>query len=307
MSEHIPNSPNAPKAGAPHAVRKLDCEEWEAMLVDFLDGALPSKDAESFHGHQETCASCAEMYSQARQGREWLNFLRVEPPVSPVLLPRILAQTSGTATHAHAGVEAASASAMPIPVAAAPAFWQRAGIASASRRVAQPRLMMTAAMAFFSITLTMNMAGVKLSTIRISDLKPTTLANNVDKQYHMASARVVRYYDNLRFVYEMEAKVREMRRDADLNNAPVEKQDQPEAPDIPQNGNHKNGGKSEGPSNPAPQARLWGEKVEAELRQPGAVFEGLKSEVEAGAPQDSNKKSETADIKAADQAERGMA
>ncbi len=106
-------------------------------------------------------------------------------------------------------------------------FWKRGGLAFAGRQVAQPRLLMTAAMAFFSITLTLNMAGVRLSTIHLADLKPAALSTNLNKQYHMASARVVRYYDNLRFVYEMEAQVKEMRRNADLDNSvPADKPEQ---------------------------------------------------------------------------------
>src|SRR5271168_1901684 len=93
MSEHSQHDPNAGKAGATPA-RKLSCEEWEAMLVDFLDGTLAAGDPDSFHGHRESCPACAEMFTKAGQGREWLNFLRVEPETPPSLVARILAQTS---------------------------------------------------------------------------------------------------------------------------------------------------------------------------------------------------------------------
>jgi anti-sigma factor RsiW len=230
MSEQNPQNPNAPKAGAAHA-RKLTCEEWEALLVDFLDGTLTATEGESFQSHQKTCAACAEMFSQASQGREWLNFLRADPPVPAVLVSKILAQTSGIAGRpglpgqalpgqllpGQAGAEFAVAA----PAGAVIPFWKRAGLLAATQRVAQPRLLMTAAMAFFSITLTLNIAGVRLSAVRLADLKPAAISSNLDKQYHMASARVVRYYDNLRFVYEMEARVRELRRASEQEPAPA--------------------------------------------------------------------------------------
>jgi hypothetical protein len=303
MSEHTPINPNAPKAGAPHAVRKMSCEEWEALLADFLDGTLPSSETDSFHVHEKTCASCAEMFSQAGQGREWLGFLRIEPQIPPGLVTRILAQTSGGAVVAGLSDQLApSAAVVPPPMGSA--FWKSAGMMAAGRRVAQPRMMMTAAMAFFSITLTLNMAGVRLSAIRLADLKPSALSSNLNKQYHMASARVVRYYDNWRFLYEMEARVKELRRDADLGNTPT---DQPTAPSsAPQDAPRKNGGKSEGPSAQKPQAMLWGERVEAALRAPLADLNTEDSH-HGTAPEHSEGRMEVRGNRAADQAERGIA
>jgi len=299
MSERIftnPSNPNDPKSGGAHPVRKMTCEEWEALLVDFLDGTLAPAEADSFQSHRQTCSSCAEMFSQAGQGREWLNFLRVEPEVPAVLVTNILAQTSGSDLRVAVGGEFATAAAA-IPAAPALPFWQRSGMAIANNRVAQPRLLMTAAMAFFSITLTLNMAGVRLSAIRLADLKPTAIGSNLDKQYHMASASVVRHVDNLRIVYEMEARWREMGRDTDLN-LPVDPQNQPSSatPEV----NHKNGGKSEGPSASQPEASLWGERIEAALQAPSHEdFAGGSSDPASVAPEHNDR--------TADHAERGIA
>src|SRR5271170_6036915 len=93
MSEHSQNNPTAGKTGVSPA-RKLSCEEWEAMLVDFLDGTLAAGEPDSFHAHREICPACAEMFTHSGQGREWLNFLRVEPEAPATLVARILARTS---------------------------------------------------------------------------------------------------------------------------------------------------------------------------------------------------------------------
>src|ERR1039457_1082978 len=61
----------------------------------------------------------------------------------------------------------------------------------------QPRLAMTAAMAFFSIALTMNLTGVHLQDLRASDLKPSSLK----RDFTNANASVKRYYEGLRVVY----------------------------------------------------------------------------------------------------------
>ena len=70
---------------------------------------------------------------------------------------------------------------------------------------------MTAAMAFFSIALSLNIAGVRLSSLRAADLKPSS----VKKSFWAANSRVVRYYDNLRVVYELESRMHEMQRESD--------------------------------------------------------------------------------------------
>src|SRR5271163_1048715 len=125
MPEHNPTNPNAPKAGAAHPAHKLSCEEWEALLVDFLDGTLPAATADNFHSHRETCAGCAEMFSHSGQGREWLNFLRVEPQVPTVLVSKILAQTSGAESIVSPRGEWEPAAAVVIPMAAVVPFWKR--------------------------------------------------------------------------------------------------------------------------------------------------------------------------------------
>jgi hypothetical protein len=96
--------------------------------------------------------------------------------------------------------------------------------------VMQPRFAMTAAMAFFSLALTLNLAGVKLSSVRAADLKPA----NLRKSFWSANNQVVRYYDNLRVVYELESRVKEMQKDSDAETprrgvmqAP-QKEEQPE-------------------------------------------------------------------------------
>jgi hypothetical protein len=75
----------------------------------------------------------------------------------------------------------------------------------------QPRLAMTAAMAFFSIALTLNLTGVRITSLRPSDLKPSSLRRSASE----AMAGVIRYSDNLRVVYELESRVRDLQRSDD--------------------------------------------------------------------------------------------
>jgi hypothetical protein len=93
-----------------------------------------------------------------------------------------------------------------------PQPWQRPGFMGLLRRIAEPRLMMTAAMAFFSIALTLNLTGVKVTQLHVADLKPGSIRAYMERQITMASSPIIRYYDHLRLVYEVQTRMRELRR-----------------------------------------------------------------------------------------------
>ncbi len=100
--------------------------------------------------------------------------------------------------------------------------WQRPSVLALRRNLMEPRLAMVAAMAFFSITLTLNLMGVRIGNLRAADLQPQNFRRSVTRQYAEANARVVRYYENLRIVYEVESRVQQLRRAADTDAQPVQ-------------------------------------------------------------------------------------
>ena len=72
---------------------------------------------------------------------------------------------------------------------------------------------MTAAMAFFAVAVTLNLTGVHLTQMRASDLRPSSLK----RSFYQANAHAVRYYDNLRVVYELESRVHDLQRSAEVD------------------------------------------------------------------------------------------
>jgi hypothetical protein len=103
---------------------------------------------------------------------------------------------------------------------------------------------MTAAMAFFSIALTLNLTGVRLSSLRLANLRPAAVRSLMERRLTMASTPIIRYYDHLRFVYEVESRMRELRRTTEgegQDNGPQKPKDT--APgESKQNPGHKDGG-----------------------------------------------------------------
>ncbi|HWG19067.1 MAG TPA: zf-HC2 domain-containing protein [Terracidiphilus sp.] len=229
---HIPTSPA--------------CGQWETLLADALDGQLRAEDEATFSTHMAACAACTALFEEARRGREWLDFLSAEPEVPADLLDRILAQTgpgqaAGYGLVADQHGTAAVVGGVPLRkgrMSSVPA-WQRPGFMGYIRRFAEPRLMMTVAMAFFSIALTLNMTGVRLSQLRLADLKPTSVRSFMERRITMASTPLIRYYDHLRLVYEVQSRVRELRRTSESEN---EQQKTPPSGESKQNPNHKDGG-----------------------------------------------------------------
>jgi hypothetical protein len=212
------------------------CAQCEAMLSDALDGTLSAADQATFDLNLVGCPSCSAMLADAQRGAAWmemLKFPRPEPPTA--LLERIIAQTSGEAAKAAAGPPIVLGGndrlrtpntilGRPTSIPSSlsqPAFAStnvlpfRTRISQAFRSVGhtmlQPRLAMTAAMAFFSIALTLNLTGVRLSALRASDFKPSSIMRSASQ----AKASVVRYTDNLRVVYELESRVRDLQRSSD--------------------------------------------------------------------------------------------
>jgi Putative zinc-finger len=193
----------------------LRCEEWEALLVDALDGLLPAGDTAAFHAHSANCMGCADLLAHAKQGQEWLEYLHTEPEVPAGLVSKILDKTAG-------------AGAIPVQVIAGAGTEQVVGASAVAvpwrRSFQETRLLMTVAMAFFSIALTLNMAGVKLTSLRLADLRPGTIGSTISRQFWGAQSSVVRFYDNMRFVYQLQSKVRELRRDTQTQPATPKKQ-----------------------------------------------------------------------------------
>jgi hypothetical protein len=241
MAERM-NIPSTPECGA-----------WETLLTDALDGLLSPEDKEKFAAHMAVCPECAALYEEARKGREWLEFLGPEPDPPAGLLEKILAKT-GPEHHPDGWM----GNALPAPAGAGtvPAFmppvWQQPGFMARARGVMQPRLMLTAAMAFFSIALTLNVMGftlanVHMTPLRLADLRPRTVRAYMERQLTMASVPIVRYYDHLRLVYEVQSRVRELRGETEDNTGGEQKQEQPKPGETKQVPGSKDGGLRAGP------------------------------------------------------------
>jgi hypothetical protein len=178
----------------------MQCAEFDALLSDVLDGVLTGTKLESFRAHAGACPQCGPLLAEAEERRRWLKTLtEVEPPAN--LVHNILAATSG--------VESARSFAKPnVSWKEAVAGWLRPVFAPVFAVARQPRFAMSFGMTFFSLSVALSVAGVKVKDIQRADLRPSA----IKRTYYETSGRVVKYYENIRFVYEIESRVQQFKR-----------------------------------------------------------------------------------------------
>jgi hypothetical protein len=178
----------------------MQCVEVEALLAEALDGTLQGQQLAGFEAHQQSCAACQGLLEEARAGMHWLKGLdEAEPPRH--LVHNILAQTIGALPSEHA---------LPAPSSEGWFGKLKARLAPVFAPVATPRFAMSFGMAFFSITMLLGIAGFHMRDLRNLDLS----SKGIMKTYYDTQARIARYYENMRLVYQIESRVRDLKRAA---------------------------------------------------------------------------------------------
>jgi len=80
-----------------HTSNGMQCQEFDGLLTDALDGVLTGSRLDRFQAHARACSACGPLFAEVQAGRSWLKDLtEVEPPVS--LVTNILASTTGVDT-----------------------------------------------------------------------------------------------------------------------------------------------------------------------------------------------------------------
>ncbi len=162
----------------------MQCSEFEALLSEALDEKLNGAKLESFQAHGRLCTVCGPLLAEADAGRRWLKSLAREST-------RVQAEAKAGASWKDVV-----------------AGWVRPVFAPVFAVARQPRFAMSFGMAFFSLSISLSLAGVKLSDMRHVDLRPSA----IKRTYYETSGRVVKYYENIRFVYEIESRVQQFKR-----------------------------------------------------------------------------------------------
>lgn len=198
----------------------MTCAEFEIILSDYVDGAVSVEQRCDVEAHADNCAVCRELLRDVFQAVAFLeNAERPAPPAQ--LITRLV-------YHAPKGrvrdeLERQS--------------WLGKLVTRWLQPALQPRMAMSMAMTILSFAMLGKCTGVRLQQITPADLNPVVLWNNLEHKSLRTWDRTVKYYENLRLVFEMETRLKEMREQQD--EAPAGKP--PSQNGAGQNGTSQNG------------------------------------------------------------------
>jgi len=174
--------------------------EVENLVSEYVEGELEESSRVQFETHLAGCTRCSGLVADVRRLREECRSAEVlEPP--PWLIAKMLRATVGVRQ---------------------PTAFDR--LREAVHSVLQPRVAYGMAMAVFSFSLIVNVAGINLRRFNIQDLNPRTWVNRASRNGHLLYARAEKFYYDLRIVYEIESRLRELRRQSGQGDAVPEKE-----------------------------------------------------------------------------------
>jgi len=176
----------------------MKCPEFESILADYLDGTLSNTERAAVELHAAECAACGTFMAEVSSGVALLGKLEaIEPP--PALITRIAFQS-------------------PLGRIRDPyerqTLWDRFSM-KWLQPVLQPKFVMGAAMMVLSFTMLERCTGTRVEHIQSADLNPVRVWGGMEARAERTKDRMLKYYENLRVVYEVEARVRELQRQQD--------------------------------------------------------------------------------------------
>ena len=179
--------------------------ELENLASEYLEGQLEAARRVELEAHLKVCGPCRELVADLRGVMELCRSSEDLEP-APWLIAKIMRATAGERK---------------------PTF--REQVAAFFRPSPQPCVAYAVAMAIFSFSIIVNAAGFNLRKLTLADLDPRTWVNQANRTGHLMYARVEKFYYDLRVVYEIESRFRQLR------SQPSEKQETPK-PETPPGG-----------------------------------------------------------------------
>lgn len=169
----------------------MTCGELEILLCDYLDSALSADETRGVKAHLETCAACSELVRDSRQVTAFIaRVAEAEPPAR--LLTQILNETA-SGRHGRLGK------------ARGIVAW----LENLLRPALQPRLVMGMALTILSFSMMARCAGISPRELRAADMDPKKIWASLDDRVHRAWGRSVKFYEEIKFVYEIQSRLRD--------------------------------------------------------------------------------------------------
>jgi len=160
--------------------------ELENLVSEYLEGRLDAARRLEFEVHVGACPGCRDLLAGVRQAMEYCRSAEGPEP-APWLIPKILLATIGERQ---------------------PTLFER--LVAYLRPGLQVRVVYGVAMTVFSASIIINAAGISLRQFTLADLNPRTWFHRADRTGHLLYARAEKFYYDLRVVYEIESRLRQL-------------------------------------------------------------------------------------------------
>jgi hypothetical protein len=185
----------------------MNCADVETLICDYLDGTLTAERKLAVERHLAQCPACAELARDAAAAVAFMErAVDVEPP--PELITRILFDAPWSKDRTR-------------PKGA------RSWMAGILGPILQPRFAMGMAMTILSLSLLARFVA-PVRQLQMSDLEPSRVWAGLEDRAYRAWGRTVKFYDNLKFVYQIQTTLREWQQQGeDQQSAPVREAPEP--------------------------------------------------------------------------------
>jgi hypothetical protein len=183
----------------------MNCADIEIAICDYVDGTLAPERKADVERHLAQCPACAEM---ARDGAAAVAFMEraesVEPP--PELITKIVFEGPWNAGKAK------------------PSAW-RAWATVALTPIFQPKFAMGMAMTILSLAMLWRTVGP--APLRARDLRPSRIWATLEDRGTYAWGRTVKFYENLKFVYQIQSTLHQWQEQQEEEQRPAASQEKP--------------------------------------------------------------------------------
>jgi anti-sigma factor RsiW len=168
----------------------MNCADVEVRIADYVDETLHGEEKSALLAHLSECQACAEL---ARDASSAVAFMErasnVEAP--PELVTRILFEITSGPSHAQVKPS-----------------WIRRVFGKWLEPILQPRYAMGMAMTVLSFAMLGRFTGIHRQ-LTASDLDPVKIWMATEDRAQRVWERSVKYYENLRVVFEIQTQLKE--------------------------------------------------------------------------------------------------
>src|SRR5215469_7576460 len=161
----------------------MNCAEIEILICEYVDGTLAAAQRAEVERHCAACPACTALVQDSAAAVAFMErAAEVEAP--PELITRMLFD----------------------------APWQKSKsgwLPKIFNSVLQPKFALSMAMTILSFSMLFG----QFRQLRPADLQPTKVGADIEDRAYRTWARTMKFYDNLKFVYQIQTTLREWQQD----------------------------------------------------------------------------------------------